>query len=145
MVALSDAVGAIESTISTLRPGVVYVTHGGNLHVDHQTTYRAAATALRPVPGSPVSEFYAYEVASSTDWAPPGFGDTFHPSLFVEITTVLDLKLEALELYQFDMRPEPHARSIRALENLARTRGATVGVEAAEAFAALRIVQRAPT
>jgi len=144
MVALSDAVGAIESTISTLRPGVVYVTHGGNLHVDHQTTYRAAATALRPVPGSPVSEFYAYEVASSTDWAPPGFGDTFHPSLFVEITSVLDLKLEALELYQFDMRPEPHARSTRALENLARTRGATVGVEAAEAFAALRIVQRAP-
>jgi len=59
------------------------------------------------------------------------------------ITPVLDLKLEALELYQFDMRPEPHARSIRALENLARARGATVGVEAAEAFAALRIVQRA--
>jgi LmbE family N-acetylglucosaminyl deacetylase len=104
---------------------------------------RRTTATWSPVPGSPVSEFYAYEVASSTDWAPPGFGDTFQPSLFVEITPVLDLKLEALELYQFDMRPEPHARSIRALENLARARGATVGVEAAEAFAALRIVQRA--
>ncbi len=143
-VALSDVVGAVERAIRNLKPGIVYVTHGGNLHVDHQTAYRAAATALRPVPGSPVSKFYAYEIASSTDWAPPGFGEPFRPSHFVEITSVLDLKLKALEIYGFDMRPEPHARSIRALENLARARGATAGVAAAEAFATLRIIQRAP-
>lgn len=141
-VALSDAVGAVERAVNELRPAIVYVTHGGNLHIDHQTAYRAAATALRPVPGSPVTEFYSYEVASSTDWAPPGFGEPFQPQRFVEITSVLDRKLKALELYAFDMRPEPHARSIRSLENLARMRGATVGVAAAEAFAVLRTIER---
>lgn len=141
-VALSEAVGAVERAVAELRPGAVYVTHGGNLHVDHQTAYRAAATALRPVPGSPVTGFYAYEIASSTDWAPPGFGLSFAPARFVEITRVLDLKLAALERYAFDMRPEPHARSIRALENLARARGATVGVAAAEAFVVLRTIER---
>jgi hypothetical protein len=32
------------------------------------------------------------------------------------------------------MRPYPHARSIKAVEHLARWRGASVGVEAAEGF-----------
>ncbi len=36
------------------------------------------------------------------------------------------------------MRPSPHARSLEALEHLARWRGAQVGVEAAEAFCLLR-------
>ena len=143
-VALSDAVSAVERAVNELRPAIVYVTHGGNLHVDHQTAFRAAATALRPVPGSPVSEFYAYEIASSTDWAPPGFGNVFQPARFVEITSVLDAKMKALERYAFDMRPEPHARSLAALENLARARGATVGVPAAEAFAVLRTIARSP-
>jgi hypothetical protein len=40
------------------------------------------------------------------------------------------------------MRPEPHARSIKALETLARSRGASVGVLAAEAFVVLRTVRR---
>jgi LmbE family N-acetylglucosaminyl deacetylase len=143
-VALSDAVSAVERAVNELRPAIVYVTHGGNLHVDHQTAFRAAATALRPVPGSPVSEFYAYEIASSTDWAPPGFGVAFQPGRFVEITSVLDAKMKALERYAFDMRPEPHARSLAALENLARARGATVGLPAAEAFAVLRTIVRSP-
>jgi LmbE family N-acetylglucosaminyl deacetylase len=95
------------------------------------------------MPGSPVTAFYGYEIASSTDWAPPGFGDTFRPAHFVEITSVLERKLAALETYAFDMRPEPHARSIKAIENLARTRGASVGVAAAEAFTVLRSIIRA--
>jgi hypothetical protein len=40
------------------------------------------------------------------------------------------------------MRPWPHARSIRALEHLARWRGASVGVEAAEAFVLGRGIER---
>lgn len=142
-VALGDIVSVIEKTSQELRSSTVYVSHGGNLNIDHQTAFRAAATALRPVPGSPVAEFFGYEIASSTDWAPHGFGEDFRPSRFVDIGAVIDRKLEALALYAFDMRDEPHARSIKSLEMLARTRGATVGVEAAEAFSVLRIVERA--
>jgi N-acetylglucosamine malate deacetylase 1 len=89
-----------------------------------------------------VAEFYAYEIASSTDWALPRFGNAFQPARFVEITSVLDRKMKALELYAFDMRAVPHARSIAAVENLAHARGATVGVPAAEALAVLRTIVR---
>lgn len=142
-VPLSDIIAATERTLQEVRPGTVYVSHGGNLNIDHQTAFRAAATALRPVPGGPVSEFYGYEIASSTDWAPPGIGDGFRPTRFVEITATLQRKLEALAVYTFEMREEPHARSIKAIENLARLRGASVGVPAAEAFSVLRILERA--
>lgn len=141
-VALGDVVSVIEKTVTDLKPSTVYVGHGGNLNIDHQVAFRAAATALRPMPGGSVAEFYAYEIASSTDWAPPGFGSTFVPNHFVDITGTLTKKRQALELYAFDMRPEPHARSIGALENLAYARGATVGVAAAEAFAVLRTIER---
>ncbi len=140
---LSDLVHVIEGMVNELKPATVYVCHGGNLNIDHQNAFRAAATALRPIPGSPISAFYCYEIASSTDWAPPSFGDGFRPSHFVEITPVLGRKLAALNNYAFDMRPEPHARSISAIENLARMRGASVGIAAAEAFTVMRMVVRA--
>jgi LmbE family N-acetylglucosaminyl deacetylase len=56
----------------------------------------------------------------------------------VDITGQWVRKRQALEAYAAEMRPWPHARSIEALEHLARWRGAQVGVEAAEAFCLLR-------
>jgi LmbE family N-acetylglucosaminyl deacetylase len=140
--ALGEFVSVIERTVSELKPGTVYVSHGGNLNIDHQTAFRACATALRPMPGSPVIDFCAYEIPSSTDWAPPGFGEPFQPNRFVDITSVLERKMRALNAYSFDMRPEPHARSMAAVANLARCRGASVGLVAAEAFAVLRQIER---
>lgn len=141
-VPISDVIHVVERTVMEFRPSTVYVTHSGNLNVDHQTAFRATATALRLIPGSPVLEFYGYEIASSTDWAPVGFAESFRPSRFVEITPVLAKKTAALRIYAFEMRAEPHARSIVAAENAARSRGASVGVVAAEAFTVLRIVER---
>lgn len=141
-VPLADIVASIEATLSDIKPATVYVSHGGNLNIDHQTAYRATATALRPMPSCPVTAFHAYEIASSTDWAPPGFGPPFRPTHFVDIAPLLDRKMQALDLYAFDMRPEPHARSIRALEHLARRRGASVGLAAAEAFTTERTLLR---
>jgi LmbE family N-acetylglucosaminyl deacetylase len=135
---LTDVVTAVERAVTALKPSTVYVAHGGNLHVDHQTTFRAAATALRPAPGQPVIGFYGYEVPSSTDWAPPGMGEPFLPVRYVDIGEGLRRKRLALEAYGFELRPKPHARSLEAILNLASTRGATVGVAAAEAFTVLR-------
>jgi LmbE family N-acetylglucosaminyl deacetylase len=141
-VPLTDIVSVIERTTGELRPSTVYVSNGSNLNIDHQIAFRAAATALRPLPGSPVAEFYGYEIPSSTDWAPAGFGEAFRPTHFVEITHVLERKLKALEIYSFDMRAEPHARSPASVENLARARGASIGVFTAEAFTVLRTIVR---
>lgn len=137
-VPLTQAVGAVEKSVAALGPDTVYVAHGGNLHIDHQTAFRATATALRPAPGQPVRRLYGYEVPSSTDWAPPSFGEPFLPVRFVDIGASLERKRKALEAYGFELRPPPHARALEAVINLAHARGATVGLAAAEAFTVLR-------
>jgi len=137
-ISLLDVVSVLEKVFSELRPDVVYVNHGGNLNVDHQTTYKATVTALRPAPGYPTKEIYSYETLSSTDWVPPTQGFNFLPCRFVVIKDYLDRKNEALKLYDGDVRPAPHARSLDSLNAMATVRGHSVGIEASEAFMVLR-------
>jgi hypothetical protein len=58
----------------------------------------------------------------------------------VDITATLPRKLEALKAYSPELREFPHPRSLAACEHLARWRGATVGVAAAEAFELGRLI-----
>jgi len=53
---------------------------------------------------------------------------TFSPNYFVEISATLELKKRALSAYASEMRPWPHARSLEAVEALAKWRGASAGV-----------------
>lgn len=141
-VPLGDLVGAVEDAVKTFTPDTVYAPHQGNLNIDHQNGFKATATALRPVPGQPVTAFYAYEILSSTDWAAPGYCVPFVPTRYVDITAQLDRKLAALAVYGGEMRLEPHARSITSVRRRALSLGATVGVEAAEAFVTVREIVR---
>lgn len=139
---LLNIVGTIERYVSEIRPQIVYVSHGGNLNIDHQTSFRAAITALRPVPGSTVQAIFAYEILSSTDWAPPDLGSVFTPNLFIDIASQIERKFRALEVYGDEMRPPPHDRSIENCQRLAGLRGNTAGLDAAEAFLVIREILR---
>ena len=133
-----DLIKQIEERIERHQPQVVYVHHAGDVNIDHRRLHEAVVTACRPTPGQPVRRLLSFEVASSTEWQPPGSAPAFQPNWFVDISSQWPRKREALEAYASEMRPWPHARSLEALEHLARWRGAQVGVEAAEAFCLLR-------
>ena len=135
-----DLIKQIENRIGCYQPEVIYVHHAGDVNVDHRRLHEAVTTACRPTPGQRVRRILSYEVASSSEWQPPGSGPAFTPNLFVDISGQWDRKREALLTYASEMRAWPHARSLEALEHLARWRGAQVGVEAAEAFFLLRQV-----
>jgi LmbE family N-acetylglucosaminyl deacetylase len=140
-VPLLDVVKMIEGLLDDLKPETVYTQHGGDLNVDHAITHRATLTATRPVEGSTVKGVYAYEVPSSTDWAFQRFEPVFRPNVFVDVTSTLKRKLEAMEIYQAEIRPFPHPRSLRAMEAAARRWGSVIGREAAEAFELIRSVE----
>ena len=135
-----DLIKKIENRIGCYQPEVIYVHHAGDVNVDHRRLHEAVITACRPTPGQLVRRILSYEVASSSEWQPPGSGPAFTPNWFIDISGQWDRKREALLAYASEMRAWPHARSLEALEPLARWRGAQVGVEAAEAFFLLRQV-----
>ncbi len=136
---LLDVVKAIEGVVGEIRPDVIYTHHAGDLNVDHGIVQRAVLTACRPMPGGNIRAIYAFETVSSTEW---GRGVPFAPTRYVAIANELPAKLAALRHYTSEMRPFPHARSLEAVEALARVRGAQAGVPAAEAFMVLLEVER---
>ena len=135
---LIDVVKRVETIVADIRPTVVYTHHGSDLNVDHRVTHQAVMTACRALPDSIVREIYAFETVSSTEWSTPAIGDSFLPNRYVDIAAWLERKLSALSVYTTEMRPFPHARSLEAIEALARWRGVSAGLEAAEAFVVLR-------
>lgn len=124
----------IEKIISEFKPTVIYTHHTGDVNIDHRRIHEAVVTATRPLPGSDKPTLLFFETQSSTEWQPPGSATPFQPNWFVDISDTIDAKLQALAEYKSEMRPWPHARSCEAIEYLARLRGATIGVNAAEAF-----------
>lgn len=138
---LLDIIKMVENLIGNLQPDVIYTHHGGDLNIDHQITHRAVLTAARPLQNCPVKEIYAFEVPSSTEWAFQQFEPVFHPNVFVDVTKTLDIKVQAMQLYESEARPFPHPRSPEALRALARRWGSMVGLEAAEAFQLIRSVR----
>lgn len=131
---LLDLVQRIEAVMARTRPSLVLTHHYGDVNIDHRLAHEAVLVACRPQPGHFVRELMFFEVASSTEWRPPGSGTAFTPNCFVDITATLTVKLEALGAYVAEMREFPHARSIDAIRALAQWRGASAGVPAAEAF-----------
>ncbi len=134
---LLDVVKLIEEIGRQTMPDEVFTQHGGDLNIDHHVTFRAAMTAFRPVPGSSVRALYAYEVASSTEWAFGQLSPAFAPDTFWDISDFVDVKVSALAAYSAELRDFPHPRSLTAIRNQSAERGAHIGVPAAEAFASI--------
>jgi N-acetylglucosamine malate deacetylase 1 len=135
---LLEIVQAIEAVVAETGPEIVYTHHGGDLNIDHRIVHQAVLTACRPLPNTKIGAIYAFETASSTEWGGEGTGPRFAPNRYVSISQQLDRKLAALKCYDVEMRAFPHARSYDAVSMQAGWRGASCGLEAAEAFMVLR-------
>lgn len=131
---LLDITQAVEALIAKHQPEMVFTHHAGDVNIDHRRLHDAVVTACRPQQGHPVKTLLCFEVPSSTEWQLPASAPAFMPNWFVDISTTLDRKLAALEVYADELRAWPHPRSRQGVEHLAHWRGATVGVDAAEAF-----------
>ncbi len=132
---------AISRHIRQSSAEVLYIPFRGDLHVDHRVIFTAALVAARPINDCPVKRILAYETLSETDWAAPFADDAFIPTTFVDISGFLQRKLDALACFMSQMKPFPNSRSLEAVTALARLRGATVSVQAAEAFHLIREIR----
>lgn len=140
-VPLLDIIKVVEKVKNEVMPDIVYTHHHGDLNIDHRLTFHAVLTACRPLKGESVKEIYSFEVPSSTEWSPDN-SKYFMPNYFVDIKDTIAKKVAAMKAYKSEIRGFPHPRSVRAIENLAKNRGANVGFEYAEAFMVVRITGR---
>ncbi len=131
---LLDIIQHVERLLARHHPTQVFTHHAGDLNVDHRLTHQAVVTACRPQLSQTVRTLLFFETPSSTEWQVPGAASAFEPNWFVDISKTHKKKMAALEAYGEELRAWPHPRSLKGIDHLLRWRGATVGVEAAEAF-----------
>jgi LmbE family N-acetylglucosaminyl deacetylase len=131
---------SISRVIDEIKPEVVYLPHRGDVNKDHRLVFEAAMVATRPKSAPSIKKVLCYEVLSETDWAAPFADSVFLPNVFVDISGTLETKLKAMSEYKLELKEFPHPRSLETITALAKMRGATTGVEAAEAFMLIREV-----
>jgi N-acetylglucosamine malate deacetylase 1 len=137
-VPILDIVQNLEAVIDKVKPSIVFTHYWGDLNIDHRVTCQSVLTACRPYPAQVVKEIYSFEIPSSTEWSSPSVENNFNPNNFVDISKTIELKMSALQAYDQEMRNFPHSRSLKAINSLAKVRGAAVGIVAAECFVVIR-------
>lgn len=133
---LVEIITPLEKLIREIQPNIVYCQYGGDINRDHDILFQAALVATRPVVDF-LRAVYAFETASSTEWAYPR---TFVPDTWVDISTTLERKIQAMACYESEVRPYPHPRSLESLRHRAAYWGNHVCVAAAEPFMTVRRV-----
>ncbi|MGZ4965952.1 MAG: PIG-L deacetylase family protein [Limisphaerales bacterium] len=137
---LVDLNKKLEEIIREAAPQVVYTHFYGDLNMDHRVVFEATMVAARPH-ASGVRKILCFETLSSTEWNAPQ-RDVFAPNVFEDVTQTFAQKNRALAYYTKtslgEIKEFPHPRSFECVEALAKLRGATVGVERAEAFMLMR-------
>ena len=140
-IALLDIVKILEGLIEKIKPECIFTHHASDLNVDHVLTNRATLIATRPIENTSVKTVLSYEVPSSTEWAFQTTGPGFRPNIFIDITGTLDIKIDAMQLYDVESRQYPHPRSSESLRANASRWGSVSGMKAAEAFELVRYLR----
>lgn len=134
MLELSRQLGAV---VEAFGPDEILIPHPSDAHTDHRVVFDAMVGCTKWFRFPTVRRVMAYETVSETDFGlTPGCA--FRPTVFVDISDVLEQKLAALGIYASEFGDFPFPRSVDAVRALAMTRGASCGCRAAEAFELLR-------
>lgn len=129
---------SIAQVVSEVEPEVVYIPYRADVNKDHRLVFDAAIVATRPKPRGATKKVLSYETLSETEWAAPFTENIFIPNVYVDISEVLEIKLKAMSEYKSELKEFPHPRSLEAISALAKLRGSSIGVKAAEAFVLVR-------
>lgn len=128
---LLSVIHYLEDIIKKIKPDLIITHHWRCTNIDHQYCYQATVVASRPSITQHIPVLCA-EIPGSTGYLKPTF---WEPNFYVEITEKdLENKIEAMEAYKGEIRPDPHPRSREVITALAKVRGSESGFFFAEAF-----------
>jgi len=123
-----DLISEVESIISKVKPKFIFTHWHDDTHQDHRNLTACTLAATRYIPN-----FLFYEAPTSQD---------FNPNVYVDITDVLDAKLELLEAHTSQVT-KTHIEDTTILDiarSAATFRGIQARVRYAEGFTSQRLL-----
>ncbi len=116
----TESINRITNILNEYQPQSIYVPFFTDNHPDHVVTTKIVAKALERYPHD--LNCYNYEI-----WAP------LHPNILVDISDVIDEKIDAIKAHKTQLKIVNYAEKIRGL-NAYRSMTAGRGVRYCEAF-----------
>jgi len=129
-----DINNSIEKIVRDVQCDTVFVHHQYDVNLDHQILYKSILVVARPKPLKCIRNVLTYQVNSSTEWGARSPQQMFCPNLYVDISSTINKKLEAIKIYSYEIETFPHPRSIEAIKARAKVLGSESGFNYAEAF-----------
>ena len=132
----------VSKIFQEVEPEVIYVLNRSDAHSDHRVTFEAILACTKSFRYPYVKRVLMYECISETEFAPALFEKAFIPNYFVDISPYHTRKMEIMKVYESELGEHPFPRSERNIEALSVFRGATAGVEYAEAFQLIKFLDK---
>lgn len=136
---LIKLVPEVSKFISEIKPEIIYVLNRSDAHSDHRILFEAILACTKSFRYPYIKEVLMYECLSETEFAPALPEKAFIPNCYVDISNQMEEKLDLMKIYDSELGEHPFPRSERNIRALATYRGATCGVEYAEAFQILKM------
>ena len=115
-----------------LAPDLIISNEKTDVNQDHRMVFESAMVVGRSIDRQ--IGIMTCEVLSSSEW-----NDVqAEPNFYIDISTQLDKKIEAMEVIDTEIEDWPHPRSEKGIRVKAQQRGMEVGMEYAEAFRVVR-------
>lgn len=139
---INKMVPEISKIFNEVKPEIIYCLNRSDAHSDHRVTFDAVMSCTKSFRYPFIKQVLLYECISETEFAPALPEKVFIPNYFIDISPFLQLKLEIMEIYKSEVGEHPFPRSLRNMEALATYRGASVGVNYAEAFQLIKYIDK---
>ena len=130
----SNLVADIGEVFKVIEPNIIFVPYRNDIHSDHRIVYDATMACTKWFRYPSVEKVLIYETLSETDFIMNTDANGFRPNVFINISDYLEKKIEIMSVYESELSPHPFPRSEESIRALATLRGASAGVNAAEAF-----------
>ena len=132
----------ISKIFQEVKPEIVYTLNRSDVHSDHRIVFDAVMACTKSFRSPFVKQLLMYECISETEFAPALAEKVFIPNYFVDITHYLHKKLEIIRVFESELGEHPFPRSIENVKSIAHFRGASAGVQYAEAFQVLKFIDK---
>lgn len=132
----------IAQILASTKPERIYLVNRSDAHSDHRITFQAVMACTKSFRAPFLKSVLMYECISETEFGVATAENMFVPNFFVDITDFFSEKTALMQIYSSELGQHPFPRSLRNMEALATFRGATAGVEYAEAFQLLKYIDK---
>ena len=139
---LIKMVPEISAIFTKVKPEIIYTLNRSDAHSDHRVIFNAVMACTKSFRYPFIKKVLMYECISETEFAPALAEKVFLPNYFIDITDFLEIKLEIMKIFESEIGEHPFPRSLENIKALAHFRGASVGVQYAEAFQLLKYIDK---